>query len=72
MEINMKKQVLFIQGAGDGAYEEDEKLAASLRDLLGSEYNVLYPKMPNEESPKDKEWISHISKELNSLDGKEI
>jgi predicted alpha/beta hydrolase family esterase len=61
-----------IQGAGDGAYEEDEKLAASLRDLLGSEYNVLYPKMPNEESPKDKEWIAQISKELAALDGKVI
>lgn len=68
----MKNQVLFIQGAGDGAYEEDEKLAASLRDLLGSEYNVLYPKMPNEESPKDEVWMTRISKELAPLEDKVI
>jgi len=68
----MKKQVLFIQGAGEGAYEEDEKLAASLQDALGTEYHVLYPQMPNEESPEDEAWITQISKELASLDGKVI
>jgi hypothetical protein len=52
----MKKQILFIQGAGEGAYKEDEKLANYLQDALGSEYHVLYP----------------LSKELNSLDGKVI
>src|SRR5688572_31602922 len=68
----MKKQVLFIQGAGEGAYEEDRKLADSLQDVLGVEYNVLYPKMPNEESPEDDAWIAQIAKELASLDGKAI
>jgi hypothetical protein len=42
----MNKQVLFIQGAGKGAHEEDGKLVMSLRDGLGTEYNVRYPKMP--------------------------
>jgi predicted alpha/beta hydrolase family esterase len=68
----MKKQVLFIQGAGEGAYEEDEKLAASLQDALGTEYQVSYPQMPNEESPEDEAWITQISKELAALDGKVI
>jgi len=68
----MKKQVLFIQGAGEGAYEEDKKLAASLQDALGTEYHVLYPQMPNEESPEDKAWMTQISKELAALDGKVI
>jgi len=68
----MKKQVLFIQGAGEGAYEEDEKLAASLQEALGTEYHVLYPQMPNEESPEDEAWITQISIELASLDGKVI
>ena len=36
----MKKPVLFIQGAGEGAYEEDRKLADSLQDALGAEYQV--------------------------------
>jgi predicted alpha/beta hydrolase family esterase len=67
-EMRMKKQVLFIQGAGEGAYEEDEKLAVSLQDALGTEYQVLYPKMPNEESPEDEAWMAQISKELAPLD----
>lgn len=52
----MKKQVLFIQGAGEGAYEEDEELVNSLRDRLGSEYNVRYPKMPEEENQGYEAW----------------
>jgi uncharacterized protein len=68
----MKKQVLFIQGAGEGAYEEDRILADSLQDVLGVEYHVSFPKMPNEESPEDDAWIAQIAKELASLDGKVI
>jgi uncharacterized protein len=64
----VKKQVLFIQGGGKGAYEEDEKLADSLRNELGAEYNVLYPQMPNEDNPEDRLWITRISRELDSLD----
>jgi len=66
-EMSMKKQVLFIQGAGEGAYEEDEKLATSLRDLLGSEYDVRYPRMPEEEDQGYEAWKSEISKELATL-----
>lgn len=44
----MRKQVVFIQGAGDGAYDADAKLAASLRQALGDGYEVRYPAMPNE------------------------
>ncbi len=63
----MKKQVLFIQGGGKGAYEEDKKLADSLRNELGPEYQVFYPQMPNEESPEDQPWMAQISKEFDSL-----
>jgi hypothetical protein len=31
----MKKQVLFVHGGGQGAHEEDKKLAANLRDVIG-------------------------------------
>jgi predicted alpha/beta hydrolase family esterase len=65
----MTKQVLFIQGAGEGAYKEDEKLAASLQEALGTDYHVLYPQMPGEETPEDMVWMTQISKELASLDG---
>jgi predicted alpha/beta hydrolase family esterase len=68
----MKKQVLFIQGAGEGAYEEDEKLALSLQDALGAEYQVLYPQMANEEDPENEAWIAQISKELASVNGNVI
>ena len=68
----MKKQILFIQGGGEGAHDEDEKLAASVREALGAEYQVFYPQMPNEESPEDRAWMTRISKELALLDGKVI
>ena len=68
----MKKQVLFIQGAGKGAYEEDEKLADSLQNELGADYHVSYPRMPNEESPEDQAWMAQISKELASLEEDDI
>jgi predicted alpha/beta hydrolase family esterase len=68
----MMKQVLFIQGAGEGAYEEDAKLAASLQDALGTEYHVICPKMPGEENPDDEVWMTQIAEELASLNGNVI
>lgn len=68
----MKKQVLFIQGAGEGACAEDKKLAASLQDSLGNEYHVIYPKMPDEENPEDGPWMARISKELAAFEGNVI
>jgi predicted alpha/beta hydrolase family esterase len=70
--MSVKKQVLFIQGAGEGAYQEDRKLAASLQEALGTEYNVRYPKMPEEESSGYEAWKAQISKELAALDSKVI
>jgi predicted alpha/beta hydrolase family esterase len=64
----MNKQVLFIQGAGTGAYEEDGKLVKSLRDRLGSKYNVRYPNMPEEEDQGYEAWKAQISKELDKID----
>jgi uncharacterized protein len=61
------KHVLFIQGAGEGAYEEDEKLAASLRDSLGSEYEVHYPAMLNEEDAPYEQWKQQIENELTAM-----
>ena len=68
----MGKQVLFIHGAGEGAYEEDKKLATSLQNVLGTDYQVLYPPMPDEADPKDEVWMAQISKELDSMEGKVI
>ena len=56
----MKKQAMFIHGAGEGAYEIDGKLVASVRDALGAEYNVIYPKMPEEERAGYQAWKAQI------------
>jgi predicted alpha/beta hydrolase family esterase len=64
----MKKQVLFIQGAGEGAYEEDRLLVTSLQDALGSAYNVHYPKIHNEGDIKYAGWKAQIDSELATLE----
>ena len=64
----MKKQILFIQGGGEGAHAVDEDLAKSLRDKLGTEYDVRYPKMPEEENAGYEAWKAQISEELTKVD----
>jgi uncharacterized protein len=66
-EMSMKKQVLFIQGAGEGAYEADKKLAASLQQSLGPEYEVGCPALPDEENAPYEQWKQHIEKELATM-----
>lgn len=63
----MRKRVLFVHGGGKGAYEEDRKLAASLQDALGADYDVRCPKMPDEDSPEYGAWRDRISQELAAL-----
>jgi predicted alpha/beta hydrolase family esterase len=63
----MKKQVLFIQGAGDGAYKADKKLADSLQQLLGSSHDVRYPEMNNENNPAPDKWMLQIKEELVTM-----
>lgn len=68
----MKKQLLFIQGAGEGAYEEDKLLVASLQNALGPTYEVHYPRMVNEESPEYADWKAQIATELSRLEGEVV
>lgn len=63
----MKKQVLFIQGGGEGAYAEDEALAVALQRALGPEYGVIYPHMPGEEDPEYAPWAAQIAVEHGAL-----
>jgi uncharacterized protein len=65
----MKKHVLFIHGAGAGAYDADKQLAASLRRACGPAYDVHYPAMPDEENTPYEAWKQHIEKELATLPG---
>jgi predicted alpha/beta hydrolase family esterase len=66
----VKRHVLFIHGAGQEAYEEDKKLAESLRDVLGDAYAVRHPEMPD--SPEYEAWKDQITRELAALDGEVI
>lgn len=68
----MKRLVLFIQGAGEGAYAEDSALVDSLRNALGPDYDVRYPRMPNDGDTEYKVLKGQLAKELAALDGELI
>lgn len=63
----MKKQLLFIHGGGDDGYGEDAKLSASLQQLLGDDYEVIYPKMPSIDDSPDFGWLKQIAEEISRL-----
>lgn len=65
----MAKKVLFIQGAGDSAYDEDKKLADSLEHSLGSGYAVSYPAMPDGDDTPPEQWEQQIEKALAGMQG---
>ena len=70
----MSKNVLFIHGAGDGGYEADTMLAASLRNELGAAYKVHFPKMSQDETESffGSQWPKQIGKEISSIKGEVI
>jgi len=64
-----KTDVLYVQGGGKGAHDEDAALAASLQRALGGEYDVHFPRMPDESDPNVTSWKRKISAELSRLHG---
>ena len=56
--------VLFIQGASDGAHEADRALADALGGVLGHGFRVHFPRMPHEEAPDNDVWKCAISTAL--------
>jgi uncharacterized protein len=68
----MKRQILFIQGGGSGAYKEDALLVACLRSALGVAYEVRYPKMPAEDEADYQRWKAQIRKEVAAVEGNVI
>jgi predicted alpha/beta hydrolase family esterase len=69
LESTMPRQVLFIQGGGDGAHDEwDNRLVDRLGRELGPDYEIRYPRMPNEADPKYARWKAAIKKEFGKLD----
>jgi predicted alpha/beta hydrolase family esterase len=63
----MTQHLLFIQGAGQGAYEEDKELVANLRAELGPEYAVHYPAMPDEDDASYTEWSQRIANDVAEM-----
>ncbi len=61
----MKKQILFIQGGGDGGYEADKSLVASLQKEIGQDCGIKYPEFESDESASDFGWIQQIGKEIS-------
>jgi len=67
--VTRNRQILFIQGGGAGAHDEwDDKLVESLRRELGGEYEVRYPRMPDEGDPSYTRWSRAIRREIAALD----
>ena len=65
----MKRQVLFIQGGGEGTHDAwDNRLVDSLKGALGPDYEIYYPRMPNESDPSYLRWKEAIAHELVNLE----
>lgn len=60
------RRVIFIQGAGEGAYEEDMLLARNLQKELGSGFDVRYPKMTDEANAPYDLWKQQIQEEITA------
>lgn len=65
--MSVTKQVLFLQGGGAGAYDEDKALVESLRVALASAYPIHYPAMPREDDPEYERWWREIERQLLAL-----
>jgi predicted alpha/beta hydrolase family esterase len=64
----MARQLLFVQGAGAGAYDDwDSKLVSSLARKLGPIVDIRYPRMPDEADPRFSAWSSALAEEIDKL-----
>jgi predicted alpha/beta hydrolase family esterase len=65
----MPNQPLFVQGGGEAVHGEwDNQLVESLERGLGPDYEIRYPRMPNEADPQYTNWRAALKKELAKLD----
>jgi len=62
----MNKQVIFIQGGGNGGYKADVQMVTSLQAALGNGYQVDYPQMPADETMPDfaPQWLRQIGEQI--------
>ena len=63
------RQILFIQGGGAGVHDFwDDKLVESLSRELGDQYEVRYPRMPDEGDPSYATWSAVLRREMAGMD----
>ena len=61
-------QLLFVQGGGKGTHDEwDNKLVASLQNELGQDYEIRYPRMPDEDDPRYALWKAALERVFGTL-----
>ncbi len=60
----MTASVVFIQGGGEGAHDEDAVLAANLAEHLGADFSVDFPEMPGEDEPDFELWRPAIGEAI--------
>lgn len=65
----MRHLVVFIHGAGADGASADEKLVASLRAALGSDYTVLYPRLPDPSNPRYDAWRQQLADTFSACNG---
>ncbi len=66
----IRKQVLFIHSGGSqGLHEGSNDLANYLRKVLGQEYAICDPQMPDPENPEYLTWKMILAKEISRLQG---
>ena len=71
--VYVKRQLRFVQGGGQGTHDEwDDKLVASLQRELGGEFDIRYPRMPDEEEPRYATWKAALEDELALLDDRAV
>ena len=65
------RQVLFIQGGGGSNVHDDwdAKLVDNLKGTLRDDYEVRYPRMPDEDDPSFAKWKPAIEREIAALAG---
>jgi hypothetical protein len=62
-----KATILFIQGGGKGAYNADKELVGRVGKALGDQYEIIFPKMPDESDPEYEKYKIKIEEELNKI-----
>ncbi|MEP6495352.1 MAG: alpha/beta fold hydrolase [bacterium] len=62
------RQLLFVQGGGARVHDEwDNKLVESLNHELGPNYEIVYPRMPDEDEPSYATWSVALQREFAKL-----